>query len=124
LKSIIKNKADYGATSIGLSGGIGGTLGRDGDGNVKAGAPGPQVTSVDHVGANIPVILSASGEASSITQSGISGATVKINDEAKQEALTGQTAAQTVASICSGQLIPGTTLSFSSARAGASPQLN
>jgi filamentous hemagglutinin len=97
--SDIKNKADYDATSIGLSGGIGGTLGRDGDGNVKAGAPGPQVSTVDHLGANIPVILSASGSASSITQSGISGATVKINDEAKQQALTGQTAAQTVAAI-------------------------
>ena len=97
--SDIRNKAEYDASSIGLSGGIGEHIGRDANGNQKAGAPGTPVPNNGKVSANAPIALIASGESSSTTQSGISGATVKINDDAKQQALTGQTAAQAIAAI-------------------------
>jgi filamentous hemagglutinin len=74
-------------------------IGRAADGSQKAGAPGTPVPNNGKVSANAPIALLASGDASSVTQSGISGATVKINDDAKQQALTGQTAAETVAAI-------------------------
>jgi filamentous hemagglutinin len=95
----IKNKAAYDASSIGLSGGMGEHIGRAADGSQKAGAPGTPVPDNGKVSANAPIALLASGDASSVTQSGISGATVKINDDVKQQALTGQTAAETVAAI-------------------------
>lgn len=95
----IKNKAAYDASSIGLSGCMGEHIGRAADGSQKAGAPGTPVPDNGKVSANAPIALLASGDASSVTQSGISGATVKINDDAKQQALTGQTAAETVAAI-------------------------
>ncbi len=97
--SDIRNKAEYDASSIGLSGGVGGDIGRDAKGNQQAGAPGTPVPSNGNVSANAPIALIASGESSSTTQSGISGATVKINDDSKQQALTGQTAAQAIAAI-------------------------
>ncbi|MBV6748663.1 hemagglutinin repeat-containing protein, partial [Pseudomonas chlororaphis] len=97
--SDIRNKAEYDASSIGLSGGVGGNIGRDAKGNQQAGAPGTPVPSNGNVSANAPIALIASGESSSTTRSGISGATVKINDDAKQQALTGQTAAQAIAAI-------------------------
>ncbi|MCT9823503.1 hemagglutinin repeat-containing protein [Pseudomonas veronii] len=97
--SDVKNKASYDASSIGLSGGMGEHIGRAADGSQKAGAPGTPVPNNGKVSANAPIALLASGDASSVTQSGISGATVKINDDAKQQALTGQTAAETVAAI-------------------------
>ncbi|WP_248805994.1 hemagglutinin repeat-containing protein, partial [Pseudomonas sp. MWU13-2100] len=97
--SDIKNKAEYDASSIGLSGGVGGNIGRDAKGNQQAGAPGTPVPSNGNVSANAPIALIASGESSSTTQSGISGASVKINDDSKQQALTGQTAAQAIAAI-------------------------
>jgi filamentous hemagglutinin len=46
-----------------------------------------------------PVALSASGDASGTTKSGISGGSIIISDSAKQQQLTGQTAEATVASI-------------------------
>ncbi|WP_395607452.1 hemagglutinin repeat-containing protein [Pseudomonas sp. B22129] len=97
--SDINNKAAYDASSIGLSGGIGEHIGRDAKGNQQAGAPGTPVPNNGKVSANAPIALSASGDASSVTQSGISGATVKIIDDAKQQTLTGQTAAEAVAAI-------------------------
>nr|WP_246356625.1 hemagglutinin repeat-containing protein [Pseudomonas gingeri] len=97
--SDIKNKAEYSASSIGLSGGIGEHIGRDANGDQKAGAPGTPVPNNSKVSANTPIALFSSGDASSITRSGISGATVKITDDAKQQALTGQTAAEAVAAI-------------------------
>ncbi|MCQ3030383.1 hemagglutinin repeat-containing protein [Pseudomonas syringae] len=97
--SDIKNKASYDASSIGLSGSTGEHVGRDADGNQKAGAPGTPVPKNDKISANAPIALFTSGDANSVTRSGISGATVKINDDAKQQALTGQTAAEAVAAI-------------------------
>jgi filamentous hemagglutinin len=46
-----------------------------------------------------PAALSASGDASGTTKSGISGGSIIISDSAKQQQLTGQTAEATVASI-------------------------
>ncbi|WP_244652914.1 hemagglutinin repeat-containing protein [Pseudomonas viridiflava] len=95
----VKNKAEYEATSIGLSGGIGEHVGRDADGDQKAGAPGTPVANNGKVSANTPIALYAADDASSTTYSGISGATITIKDDAKQQVLTGQTAAQTVANV-------------------------
>nr|WP_232924766.1 hemagglutinin repeat-containing protein [Pseudomonas cichorii] len=99
--SDIKNKAEYEASSIGLSGSAGSNVARDADGKQQAGAPGEKVATTGKAGvsANVPIILFASGESSSITQSGISGAAVTIKDEAKQQALTGQTTEQAIAAI-------------------------
>ncbi len=95
----VKNKAEYEATSIGLSGSSGEHVGRDANGDQKAGAPGTPVADNGKLSANTPIALYASGEASSTTYSGISGAKVTIKDDAKQQALTGQTAAQAIADI-------------------------
>ena len=46
-----------------------------------------------------PVAVAASGNSSSTTQSGISGGTIVIRDEAGQLALTGKTAAETIGSL-------------------------
>ncbi|VFR20328.1 Putative large exoprotein involved in heme utilization or adhesion of ShlA/HecA/FhaA family [plant metagenome] len=47
----------------------------------------------------LPVALSASGNASSTTRSGISEGVIEIRDEAGQQALTGKSAAETIASL-------------------------
>ncbi|WP_238923230.1 hypothetical protein [Achromobacter ruhlandii] len=49
--------------------------------------------------AGLPVVVGASGNASSTTRSAISGGSVVIHDEAAQQDLTGMTAAQTVAAL-------------------------
>ena len=46
-----------------------------------------------------PTVAAASGSGSSTTSSAISGGTIVIRDEAGQQALTGKTAAQTIASL-------------------------
>ncbi|SFW90445.1 adhesin HecA family 20-residue repeat-containing protein, partial [Pseudomonas sp. NFACC09-4] len=99
--SDIKNKAEYDATSINLSGGYGGAIGRDVDGNTSAtsNANGPNVPGKDGVSVSTPVVLYAGDDSSSTTRSGISGAAVTITNAAKQQELTGQTAEQTVAAI-------------------------
>ncbi|SEN62644.1 hemagglutinin repeat-containing protein [Pseudomonas sp. NFACC39-1] len=99
--SDIKNKAEYDATSINLSGGFGGDMGRDGNGNTSATANpnGPKVPNKSGVSVSTPVVLYAGGSSSSKTYSGISGAAVTITDTVKQQELTGQTAEQAVAAI-------------------------
>ncbi|WP_339437709.1 hemagglutinin repeat-containing protein [Pseudomonas sp. EL_65y_Pfl1_R32] len=99
--SDIKNKADYDATSINLSGGYsgGGKVGRDANGNVDATKTGTPVADKGGFGVNAPVALYAGDSSSSKTLSGISGAAVNITDSAKQQGLTGQTAEQAVAAI-------------------------
>lgn len=99
--SDIKNKADYDATSINLSGGYsaGGKVGRDANGNVDATKTGTPVADKGGFGVNAPVALYAGDSSSSKTLSGISGAAVTVTDSAKQQALTGQTAEQAVAAI-------------------------
>ncbi|MDP9711126.1 UNVERIFIED_ORG: filamentous hemagglutinin [Pseudomonas fluorescens] len=99
--SDVKNKAEYDASSINLSGGYGADMGRDANGNASATANrgGPVVASKDGVSATTPVVLFASGNSSSTTYSGISGAAVTITNSTKQQELTGQTAEQAIAAI-------------------------
>ncbi|WP_207005751.1 hemagglutinin repeat-containing protein, partial [Trinickia mobilis] len=99
--SDIENHASYDASQVALSGGYGGQIGKDQKGradNVNP-VPGTSVPSVGGFSIAPPVALSASDDASSTTRSGISGGVIRITDEAKQQQLTGQTAAETVASI-------------------------
>ncbi|MCA8458045.1 hypothetical protein LGN04_29540 [Burkholderia multivorans] len=90
------------ASSIGLSGGYGGTIGKDQKGkadNVNP-VPGTSLPKGDG-GLQVapPVALGASGDANSTTKSGISGGILAITDSTRQWQLTGQTAAETVADI-------------------------
>ncbi|WP_241021339.1 hemagglutinin repeat-containing protein [Burkholderia sp. Ac-20344] len=101
-RSDIENHASYDASSIGLSGGYGGTIGKDQKGtadNVNP-VPGTSLPKGDG-GLQVapPVALGASGDASSTTKSGVSGGTLTITDGTKQQQLTGQTAAETVADV-------------------------
>ncbi|HEP6431384.1 hemagglutinin repeat-containing protein [Burkholderia cenocepacia] len=99
--SDIENHASYDASSVGLSGGYGGTIGKDQKGtadNVNP-VPGTSVPSKGGVSVAPPMVMGASGDASSTTKSGVSGGTVTITDGAKQQQLTGETAAEAVANI-------------------------
>ncbi|VFR55571.1 hemagglutinin-like secreted protein [plant metagenome] len=86
----------------GESAGQGG-VGQDKHGNVAAGGNAKPASSVpsDKSGLSmgLPVALSASGSASSTTRSGISEGVIEIRDEAAQQALTGKSAAETIASL-------------------------
>ncbi|WP_236078883.1 hemagglutinin repeat-containing protein [Paraburkholderia nemoris] len=99
--SDIENHAAYDASSLGVSGGYGGTIGKDQKGvanNVNP-VPGTTLPSDGGFRAVPPVVLGASGGAGSTTNSAISGGPITITDGAKQQQLTGQTAAEAVASI-------------------------
>ncbi|WP_438820738.1 hemagglutinin repeat-containing protein [Burkholderia metallica] len=100
--SDIENHASYDASSVGLSGGYGGTIGKDQKGtadNVNP-VPGTSLPKGDG-GLQIapPVALGASGDTNSTTKSAVSGGTLTIADGTKQQQLTGQSAAETVANI-------------------------
>ncbi|WP_261541770.1 hemagglutinin repeat-containing protein [Burkholderia multivorans] len=100
--SDIENHASYDASSIGLSGGVGGQIGKDQKGTATNVNPVPGTTLPKGDGGlqvAPPVALSASDDANSTTKSGISGGAVTITDGAKQQQLTGQTAAEAVASV-------------------------
>ncbi|WP_346275163.1 hemagglutinin repeat-containing protein [Burkholderia ambifaria] len=100
--SDIENHASYDASSIGLSGGVGGQIGKDQKGTATNVNPVPGTTLPKGDGGlqvAPPVALSASGDANSTTKSGISGGAITITDGAKQQQLTGQTAAEAVASV-------------------------
>ncbi|WP_124094145.1 hemagglutinin repeat-containing protein [Burkholderia gladioli] len=100
--SDIEDHASYDASSVGLSGGYGGTIGKDQKGTATNVNPVPGTTLPKGDGGlqvAPPVALSASGDANSTTRSGISGAAITIADGAKQQKLTGQTAAEAVSSI-------------------------
>ncbi|WP_185633641.1 hemagglutinin repeat-containing protein, partial [Burkholderia stagnalis] len=99
--SDIENHASYDGSQIGLSGGYSGSLGNQGgsSSNTESGAGADQPKPKGGWSANPPIALSASGDASSITRSGISGGTLKITDSAAQKQLTGKTADETVASV-------------------------
>ncbi|MDN7629713.1 hemagglutinin repeat-containing protein [Burkholderia cenocepacia] len=99
--SDIQNHASYDASSVGISGGYGGTIGKDQKGTADNVNPvaGTDLPNRGGFSATPPVALSASGDASSTTRSGISGGTIKITDGAKQQQLTGKTADETVASV-------------------------
>ncbi len=121
-QSDIQNRADYRGSSLGIGGGysvgnggmmpIGGSGGSGGStaggvgtnqqGQASTGAgkvPGSDLPTSGNWSATPPVVMGASGSAGSTTGSGISGGAIRITDEGKQQALTGQDAAQTVASI-------------------------
>ncbi|WP_050978194.1 hemagglutinin repeat-containing protein [Bordetella petrii] len=105
----IENRADYSASQIALGGGMGfgggggDDLGTTKDNEVAGGATKEHGTSVPSTGGGLglgtPVVAAASGDARSTTQSAISGGAIEIRDEAGQQALTGQTAAEAVASV-------------------------
>ncbi len=100
--SDIQNHASYDASSVGISGGYGGGIGKNQKGtadnvNPVGGTELPKTQS--GLAVTPPVVLSASDDASSTTRSGISGGSLKITDSAKQQQLTGKTADETVASV-------------------------
>ncbi|WP_241014668.1 hemagglutinin repeat-containing protein [Burkholderia sp. Ac-20379] len=100
--SDIENHASYDASSIGLSGGYGGTIGKDQKGKADNVNPVPGTTLPKGDGGfqvAPPVALSASGDANSTTKTGIGGGAITITDGAKQQQMTGQTAAEAVASV-------------------------
>jgi len=99
--SDIENSANYDASQIGLSGGYGGTIGKNQKGKADNVNPVPGTTLPKEGGLSVapPVALNASDDASSTTRSGISAGTVTITDGAKQQQLTGQTAEETIASL-------------------------
>ncbi|QKQ46598.1 MULTISPECIES: hemagglutinin repeat-containing protein [Achromobacter] len=106
----IKNSAKYSGGQVSIGGGFGfggGKAGDSGLGTNKDGVAGG--ASKDHgssistgssgFGMGVPAVVAASGSGSSTTQSAISGGTIVIRDEAGQLALTGKTAAETIASL-------------------------
>ncbi|WP_042567771.1 hemagglutinin repeat-containing protein, partial [Ralstonia solanacearum] len=108
--SDIQNHANYSGSQVGISGGYsfggGGStdksgIGKDQQGKADNVNPVPGTEQASHGGfvATPPVVLSASGSASSTTRSAISGGVITITDSTKQQQLTGQTAAETVAGI-------------------------
>ncbi|WFC70171.1 filamentous hemagglutinin [Achromobacter denitrificans] len=106
----IKNSAKYSGGQVSIGGGFGfggGKAGDSGLGTNKDGVAGGASkdagssisTGSGGFGMGTPVVVAASGSGSSTTRSAISGGTVVIRDEAGQLALTGKTAAETIASL-------------------------
>ncbi len=108
----IKNSASYSANQIAVGGGFGfgggaskersAGLGTTKGNQVAGGATKDAGTSLASSGgfsANLPTVVAASGNSSSTTQSAISGGTIIIRDEEGQRALTGKTAAETIAAL-------------------------
>ncbi|RBL86188.1 hypothetical protein DDE05_12050, partial [Streptomyces cavourensis] len=106
----LKNSADYSASQIALGGGYGWGdsktgvgMGTNSKGEVAGGSKAEAGTKIPTtsggVGMGVPVVLGASGSAKSTTDSAISGGVIEIRDEAGQLALTGKTAAETIASL-------------------------
>ena len=81
--SDIHNKDEYEATSVSVSGGYGSN-------------PSTNKSGINGVGAGIG---HQSGKETSTTQSGVSGGALVITDEKQQQALTGKSADETVASV-------------------------
>ncbi|WP_164741265.1 hemagglutinin repeat-containing protein [Achromobacter spanius] len=110
LQNTARYKADQVALSGGYSwGGSGGGEAKQGDvgtnskGQAAGGAdkvPGTSLpTNSNGMSAGMPVVVAASGNADSTTYSAISGGSVVIRDGAGQLALTGKTAAETIAAL-------------------------
>ena len=100
--SDIRNKAEYDASTFNVGGGFN-EIGKDQQGNVQTGGsitPGTEIpTNERELGASLPIAISASDSASSVTRSGISGASILITDEAAQRERSGQSAEQTLAGL-------------------------
>jgi len=118
--SDIQNHAEYEASSMSLGGGYtsqnysllkaDGTplnapqsgVGANQQGQATTGGdtvPGTEQPSYNGWSATAPIAMSASGDSSSTTKSGISGARIDITDEAGQQERTGKTAEETLASL-------------------------
>lgn len=120
--SDIRNHAEYSASSVSLGGGYSvggggvkeiarygdgsgasasGGVGTDQQGKAATGGQVPNTTLPDKGGfsAAPPIAMMASGSSSSTTRSGISGAQITITDEAGQQALTGQSVDERIASL-------------------------
>ncbi len=104
--SDIQNHASYDASSMGISGSYGGGTGKNQKGTADNVNPVPGTTLPKTNGGSAPglqvappIAMSASDDASSVTRSGVSGGALTITDSATQQQLTGQTAAEAVASI-------------------------
>ncbi|WP_280003205.1 hemagglutinin repeat-containing protein [Achromobacter mucicolens] len=106
----LKNTARYSGSQVSIGGGFGfggksgdSDLGTTKGGQVAGGASKDAGTSVSTgssgFGMGTPIVVAASGNSSSTTQSGISGGTIVIRDEAGQLALTGNTAAETISAL-------------------------
>jgi filamentous hemagglutinin len=104
-QSDLQNKANYAAQSVSLGGGYstgGAGVGKDQQGNAVTGGaqtPGSTLPSLNGFSATTPVAMAASGNASSVTRSGISGGAVTITDSTAQLALTGKTSTQAIADV-------------------------
>ncbi|NIE75374.1 filamentous hemagglutinin N-terminal domain-containing protein [Pantoea sp. Ap-967] len=100
--SDIRNKAEYDASTFSIGGGWK-AAGKDQEGKVQTGGkatPGTELpTNDDEFGASLPIAISASDSASSVTRSGISGGSILITDEAAQRERTGKGAEQTIAEL-------------------------
>ncbi|MBC3346496.1 hemagglutinin repeat-containing protein [Pseudomonas sp. SWRI196] len=98
----IRNKAEYDASTVSVGGGYR-EVGKDQQGNAQTGAqqtPGTDLPKNENeFGATMPIAISASDDASSVTRSGISGGTIVISNDAEQQKRTGQNGEQTVASL-------------------------
>ncbi|PWF24685.1 hemagglutinin repeat-containing protein [Corticimicrobacter populi] len=96
----IRNKASYSASQVS----VGGSFGFGGS-TEGAGSPADQGAAKDNQGTgsgltmNAPTVVAASGSGSSTTRSAISEGEIEIRDEAGQQALTGQTGAETIAAL-------------------------
>ncbi|MGW9064023.1 pre-toxin TG domain-containing protein [Achromobacter animicus] len=107
----LKNTARYSGSQVSIGAGFvfgGGKASQSGLGTTKGGEvaggaskeAGTSIpTSSSGFGMGTPIVVAASGDSSSTTQSGISGGTIVIRDEAGQVALDGKTAAETIASL-------------------------
>lgn len=98
----IRNEAEYDGSSFSVGGGYGTTVGKDQQGNAQAGptqVPGSTLPNEGGFSATAPIAMNASDDAHSITRSGISGATISIRDDAKQQELTGQSGEETIANL-------------------------
>ncbi|CAM3614901.1 Toxin CdiA [Pseudomonas reidholzensis] len=100
--SDIRNKAEYDASTFSVGGGYS-EIGKDQKGNVQTGGnitPGTEIpTNEKDIGASLPIAISASDSASSVTRSGISGGSILITDAAAQRERTGQSVDETLAGL-------------------------
>ena len=119
--SELENKAEYKASSVSLGGGYTSSdysmakgdgsratpapssgVGTDAKGEAQTGSaqtPGSALPSTGGASATTPIALSAKGSDSSTTSSGISGGTITITDDAGQQAKTGKSGEETIASL-------------------------
>ncbi|HAF2412847.1 TPA: filamentous hemagglutinin N-terminal domain-containing protein [Salmonella enterica] len=111
--SDISNHAEYSASSVSVGGGYstgngdrkesgpGGGVGTNQQGQAATGGqvPGSTLPALSNFSASLPVAMAASGNSTSTTRSGISGASVTITDEPAQQALSGRSVDEMMAEL-------------------------